>query len=221
MKQGICYLVCAGRNTGLDFTPTANDYVIAVDGGLRYLEEARITPNLIIGDFDTLGYCPTHSNVVRLNPQKDETDTLAALKEGILEGFSQFHLCCGTGGRIEHTIANIQLLAFLSQNGRQGFLHDGENVLTTITDCQLTLPRRDQGFLSVFSHSDECQGVNLHGLKYELNNAFLRSTFPLGISNEFKGMESSISVKKGTLLLVLPRDILPGIRILPSLAKSP
>ena len=98
MKQGICYLVCAGKNTGLDFTPTANDYVIAVDGGLRYLEEARIKPNLIIGDFDTLGYCPTHSNVVRLNPQKDETDTLAALKEGILEGFSQFHLYCGTGG---------------------------------------------------------------------------------------------------------------------------
>lgn len=213
MKQGICYLVCAGRNTGLDFTPTANDYVIAVDGGLRYLEEARIKPNLIIGDFDTLGYCPTHSNVVRLNPHKNDTDTLAALKEGILEGFSQFHLYCGTGGRIEHTIANIQLLAFLSQGGRQGFLYDGDNVLTAITDYQLTLPRRDRGFLSVFSYTNECHGVNLRGLKYELNNAVLHSTFPLGISNEFKGIESSISVKKGTLLLVLPRDILPRLQM--------
>lgn len=208
MKQGICYLVCAGRNTGLDFTPSAKDFVIAVDGGLRYLEEARITPNLIIGDFDTLGYCPIHPNVVRLNPQKDDTDTLAALKEGIREGFSQFHLYCGTGGRIEHTIANIQLLAYLSQSGMQGFLYDGDTFLTAITDCQLTLPRRSQGFLSVFSHTDKCYGVNLRGLKYELNDTVLHSTFPLGISNEFKGLESSISVKKGTLLLVLPRDIL-------------
>lgn len=206
MKQGICYLVCAGKNTGLDFTPTANDYVIAVDGGLRYLEEARIKPNLIIGDFDTLGYCPTHSNVVRLNPHKDDTDTLAALKEGILEGFSQFHLYCGTGGRIEHTIANIQLLAFLSGEGRQGFLHGGDVVLTAITDGTLLLPPREGGYLSVFSYSDRAEGVFLRGLKYELRDACLNSGFPLGTSNEFIGRESSISVREGTLLVVLPGD---------------
>ena len=187
MGQGICYLVCAGENTGLDFTLTANDYVIAVDGGFKVLEEAHITPDLVVGDFDTLGYCPTHPNVIRLNPRKDDTDTLAALKEGILEGFRCFHFYCGTGGRIEHTIANIQLLAFLS--------------------------RRESGFVSVFSYSEECQGVHLHGLKYELTDAVLHNTFPLGISNEFKGTESSISVRKGTLLVVFPKEVLGGLRL--------
>ena len=212
MEQGICYLVGAGENTGLDFVPRANDYVIAIDAGLRYLEEAHITPNLIVGDFDTLGYCPNHSNVIRLNPRKDDTDTLAALKEGILEGFSLFHLYCCTGGRLEHTIANVQLLAFLSQNGLLGFLHAKDCVLTAITDSGIQLPRRDAGFLSVFSYTDECQGVNLRGLKYELTNAVLRNTFPLGISNEFKGLQSAISVEKGTLLLVLPKDVLGKLR---------
>ena len=213
MGQGICYLVCAGENTGLDFTLTANDYVIAVDGGFKVLEEAHITPDLVVGDFDTLGYCPTHPNVIRLNPRKDDTDTLAALKEGILEGFRCFHFYCGTGGRIEHTIANIQLLAFLSQSGRQGFLHDGNSILTTITSSKLTISRRESGFVSVFSYSEECQGVNLHGLKYELTDAVLHNTFPLGISNEFKGTESSISVRKGTLLVVFPKEVLVGLRL--------
>lgn len=216
MAHGICYLVGAGENTGLDFTLSENDYVIAVDGGLTVLEKAHITPNLVVGDFDTLGYCPTHPNVIRLNPIKDDTDTLAALKEGILEGFNLFHFYCGTGGRIEHTIANIQLLAFLSQNGRQGFLHDGNSVLTTITNGKLTIPRKKAGLISVFSYTEECQGVNLQGLKYELTDAVLHSTFPLGISNEFKDTESSVSVRNGTLLLVLPKDVVGGLLYMPS-----
>lgn len=216
MEQGICYLVGAGENTGLDFTLTENDYVIAVDGGLTVLEEARITPDLVVGDFDTLGYIPVYPNVLRLNPIKDDTDTLAALKEGLRKGYSRFHLYCGTGGRIEHTIANIQLLAFLSQNGRLGFLHDGDSVLTAITDSRMTIPKKKDGFVSVFSYTNECQGVNLQGLKYELTDAVLHSTFPLGISNEFKDTESSVSVRKGTLLVVLPKDVVGGLLYMPS-----
>lgn len=211
MRQGICYITGAGSNYGLDFTPSAEDCVIAVDGGLRYLEEAGISPDLIIGDFDTLGYCPEGPNVIRLDTRKDDTDTLAALKEGIRMGFSLFHLYGGTGGRIEHTIANLQLLAFLSREGRQGFLHDRDTVLTAITDGAMVLPPREQGFLSVFSHTDRAEGVFLRGLKYELSDAVLTSTFPVGISNEFIGTESSVSVRKGTLLIVLPKDIIHQI----------
>lgn len=207
MEKGICYVIGAGENHGLDFAPSEDDFVIAVDGGLAYLEAANITPNLIIGDFDTLGYCPKQPNVIRLNPEKDDTDMLAALKEGIRMGFSVFHLYGGTGGRIEHTIANLQLLAYLSRDGRMGILHHRDSVITAITDATLTLPKRERDYLSVFSHTDCCEGVYLRGLKYELSDAKLESTFPLGISNEFKGTESSISVRRGTLLIVLPKDI--------------
>lgn len=208
MEKGICYVIGAGENYGLDFSPCPGDYVIAADGGLRHLEAAGIIPDLIIGDFDTLGYCPDSPNVIRLHPEKDDTDTLAALKEGIREGYTIFRLYCCTGGRIEHTIANLQLLAFLSGNGMQGFLQDRDTVLTTITDGSLSLPERGQGFLSVFCHTEKAQGVFLRGLKYELTDAVLTSTFPIGISNEFIGKESSVSVRKGTLLIVLPKDIL-------------
>ena len=208
MENGICYVIGAGENHGLDFRPSPGDYVIAADGGLRHLEAAGIVPDLIIGDFDTLGYCPDAPDVVRLDPVKDDTDTLAALKLGIQKGYRAFHLYCCTGGRIEHTIANLQLLAFLSENGLQGFLHDKDSFLTAITDRTLELPEKEQGFLSVFSHTEQSLGVCLRGLKYELSDAVLTSTFPLGISNEFTGKPASISVAKGTLLLVLPKDIL-------------
>ncbi len=207
MEQGICYLIGAGTDTGLDFAPSAGDYVIAVDGGLRYLEKAGISPDLIIGDFDTLGYCPKGPNVIRLDTVKDDTDTLAALREGIRRGYSVFHLYGGTGGRIDHTIANLQLLAFLSREGRQGILHEGETVLTAITEGTLLLPPREAGYLSVFAYTDQAEGVSLQGLKYELTDACLSNTFPLGTSNEFVGTESSISVRKGTLLVVLPGDM--------------
>ncbi len=206
MGHGICYLVGAGKNTGLDFAPREDDFVIAVDGGLRYLEEASIPPDLIVGDFDTLGYCPEGPNVIRLDTMKDDTDTLAALREGIRRGYSVFHFYAGTGGRMDHTIANIQLLAFLSGEGRQGFLHGGDVVLTAITDGTLLLPPKEGGYLSVFSYSDRAEGVFLRGLKYELRDACLNSGFPLGTSNEFIGRESSISVREGTLLVVLPGD---------------
>lgn len=208
MRERICYITGAGENGGIDFVPSDDDYVIAVDGGLRYLEEANIDADLVIGDFDTLGYCPSHPNVIRLNPQKDDTDMLAAVREGIRMGFSVFHLYGGTGGRIDHTIANFQLLAFLSQNGRQGILMDRNCVITAITNGMLLFPETAQGYLSVFSYTEKSEGVTLCGLKYELSRAVLSNTFPIGISNEFMGVKSSVSVENGTLLVVFPKDLL-------------
>lgn len=213
MKNGICYIVGAGDNYGLDFTPTDNDFVVAADGGLRYLETADIFPDLIIGDFDTLGYCPEHQNVIRLSTEKDDTDMLAAVKEGLKAGFSSFHIYCGMGGRIEHTVANIQILAFLSQNGKQGFLFGKECVLATITDSSLELSAENQGYISVFSYSEKSEGVSLQGLKYELDNAAITSTFPIGVSNEFTGAKSFISVENGTLLIVFPKQKTGGLFI--------
>ena len=206
MTNGICYIIGAGENYGLDFTPTSNDFVIAADAGIRYLEQCGITANLIIGDFDSLNHIPTHPNTTVLNPEKDDTDMLAAVREGIKAGYSVFHIYCGMGGRLDHTIANIQILAYLSQNGMQGFLFGKDIVLTAITNQKIAFDKIPSGYISVFSYTEKAEGVNLHGLKYELNNATLTNTFPLGVSNEFIGKESSISVNSGTLLIVFPKE---------------
>lgn len=205
MEQKICYVVGAGENYGLDFAPRPGDMVIAADAGLQYLEQVGIEADLAIGDFDSLHFVPRHPCVMKLNAEKDDTDMAAAIREGVRAGYDLFHLYCGTGGRIDHTIANLQLLAELSQHGRQGFLFGQDSVLTAVTDGTLGFSRDAAGFVSVFSHSERSEGVFLKGLKYELADAVLTNTFPLGVSNEFTGQESTITVGKGTLLVVFPR----------------
>ena len=206
MKQGICYVIGAGENHGLDFFPQPEDYVIAADGGFAYLLEKGIQPDLLIGDFDSLCHQPEKVRIVALPCEKNETDTFAAVTAGINQGYDTFHIYCGTGGRREHTLANIQLLAYLSQNGKKGFLFGKENVITAITNSTLHLGAHHCGYVSVFSHSDKSTGVTLCGLKYALDCAEVCNHFPIGISNEFLDMPSTISVEKGTLLIVLPRS---------------
>lgn len=206
MNTKICYVVGAGDNYGLSFSPYPDDRVIAADAGLRYLQESGMTADLVIGDFDTLNFKPQHPNVIALNTEKDDTDMLAAVREGINAGYDLFHIYCGTGGRIEHTIANIQMLSWLSQNGKQGFLFGQDCIMTVITNTTLSFSQNTSGFVSVFSYSEKSEGVYLKGLKYELDNAVLSNTFPIGVSNEFVGIESEITVKNGTLLIVFPKE---------------
>ena len=206
MKERICYVVGAGENFGLDFHPATGDLIIAADAGLRYLEEQGIRADLVIGDFDTLKYIPGHSNTIALNAEKDDTDTLAAVREGIRAGYTSFHIYCGTGGRIDHTMANLQVLAYLSVNNMRAFLFDNGTVITAITNGSLCFGKIPCGYVFVFSCSEKAEGVTLCGLKYELNNATLTNTFPVGVSNEFIGRESSISVSSGTLFIVFPKE---------------
>lgn len=206
MKDKICYIVGAGENYGMDFRPVKGDFVIAADAGLCYLEEQGVRADLVIGDFDTLKCIPKHPNTIVLSAQKDDSDMLAAIREGVRAGYTSFHIYCGTGGRIEHTIANLQVLAYLSENHMRGFLFDEDAVITAITDDRLCFEKIPCGYISVFSCSAKAEGVTLCGLKYELNNTTLTNTFPIGLSNEFIGRESSISVNNGTLFIVFPKE---------------
>jgi len=205
MDKQICYIIGAGEFHGFDAVPKSGDYVIAVDGGLRYLEQEGIAADLVIGDFDTLCYIPKHPNVITLSREKDDTDTLAAVREGLKLGFDTFWFHGCTGGRIEHTLANIQTLAHLSQIGKQGFLFDKDSVMTTLTNGSRSFSAHRNGFISVFSLSNQSKGVCLKGLKYELNDAVVESHFPIGVSNEFVGKAGEVSVQNGTLLIVFPR----------------
>lgn len=211
LEAGICYIVGAGENFGMDFQPAPEDFVIAADAGLSHLAQAGIAADLVVGDFDTLNAAPRHPNVIALSAEKNDTDMLAAVREGMKAGYAVFCIYGGTGGRIEHTLANLQVLAFLSENGRQGFLVDRDSVMTAITNGKISFGKIPFGYVSVFAHSEKAEGVCLRGLKYELDGAILTNLFPLGVSNEFIGGESSISVENGTLIIVFPRKNLDGM----------
>lgn len=200
--MSICYIVGAGECKSLDFTKTDGDLVIAADGGYKYLEAVGIKPDIVIGDFDSLDSAPDAERVIKLMPEKDITDTYAAISEGIKAGYNCFHIYGALGGRIEHTLANIQLVAALSEKNIEARIIDGSSVITAVSSGTLKFSSAYKGYISVFSHSDKCCGVCLRGLKYPLENADLCNVFPLGVSNEFIGMESEIIIGSGTAIVV-------------------
>ena len=203
--ENICYIVGAGEDYGLDFVPKEQDLVIAADGGYRVLTEAGIHPDLVIGDFDSLGAAPQEDQVITLPTVKDVTDTWAAIELGKERGYRRFFLYGCTGGRFEHTMANIQTAAALAQDGMECRIFDKTQIIAALSGGTMTFGADKSGFLSVFSHTDRCTGVTLKGLKYELEDAQLSNTFPLGVSNEFLGKPSAVTVETGIAILIFDR----------------
>ena len=197
-----CFLYCAGDYYDAFITPGEGDIKVAVDGGLRLCEKLGMTPDCIIGDFDSLGRVP--QNAIVLPREKDDTDTLAACKRYLAAGVKRFYLLGAVGGRDEHTFANIQLLRFLAENGAQGFMFGNGCCFTVIKDGEVTFSEEYTGYISVFSLSDKT-GVSIKGLKYELDGATLSSSYPVGISNEYMGVSAKICATGGTLLLMFDR----------------
>lgn len=180
-----------------------NAFVIAADGGYKKCLEWDITPDLLIGDFDSLGAVPGFNGAtVRLPAEKDVTDTDAAVSEALRAGCKSFLFYGCTGGRPDHTIANIALLKRLSSRGIMARLYGKGHIYTAVTDGALALGAENSGYISVFSLSEKSFGVYEKGLKYSLDNAVLSSDFALGVSNEFTGSPVYISVQNGTLLCV-------------------
>ena len=204
MNRNICYIVGAMSLTpDLRPYPVQGDYVIAADRGFDSLVAYGVRPDLAVGDFDSLGHRPNHPNVIQLPAEKDDTDMVFALRKGLELGYRRFVLLGGVGGRLEHTLGNLQLLDWLACQGGQGFLAGEKTAATCIRDgMSVTFPPSMTGYLSVLSNSGRAEGVDLTGLKYPLNGYTLTGSFPLGVSNQFLGQEASVSVKQGSLLLI-------------------
>lgn len=201
----VCHIIGAGDFSEKEILRNKNDIIIAADGGLKSLENIGITPDFVIGDFDSLHYQPESDNVITLPCEKDITDTQAAIEKGLTMGCNYFKIYGGTGGREEHTIANIQNLVKLSMSGYKGEIIDKNKIITVLHNGKLEFDKNHKGFISVFSHSDKSIGVNETGLKYALSNMTLTNFEPLGVSNEFIGEMAVVEVKNGTLLIIYDR----------------
>lgn len=199
-----CYIFGAGDVTPLRSRPASGDYVIAADGGWNACCAAQIVPDLLLGDFDSLGAVPDFAYVERVPVEKDDTDMLLAIKRGFALGHREFHLYGGMGGRrTDHTIANLQSLLYLAQRGAKGWLYGTGEIYTAIHNSAIVLPARTQGTLSVFCLGADACGVTIEGAQYEVKDAVLTADFPLGVSNRFAGKEIKVSVEQGSLLLGL------------------
>jgi thiamine pyrophosphokinase len=188
--------------------PSPGDFVIAADGGAAALQKSGITPDLFIGDFDSLpdGFVlPVdggESSIIRLPREKDDTDMLAAIKEGWKRGLRLFHIYGGLGGRLDHSIANIQCAAAIARRGGRAVLFGQNETLTVIHNCSINFESGLHGTISVFAVGGRALGVCENGLKYKLQGADLSPDHPIGVSNEFTGQPAAISVESGSLLIL-------------------
>lgn len=211
--QGRCIIVGAGDLTVGDFHIKEEDYIIAVDGGLSYCGALGIEPDLILGDFDSLSDGEREAviqlkqempdRILQLKPEKDDTDMLAALRIGLEKGFDTFHIYAGTGGRLDHTLANIQCLLFLKKNGATGYLIDGSGMILIICNEKVSFQESMEGYMSLFALGKEAKGVTIENMKYELQGYTLTNDYPIGISNEFIGKQGSVTVEEGEVVCIL------------------
>lgn len=184
-----------------------DDYIICADGGYAHAAAAGITPDLVVGDFDSLdGQVAPGVPVEHVPAEKNDTDTMLCLKRGLEKGCDEFIIAGGLGGRLDHTIANLQTLAYGCERGCFVLLADSRNLVTMTGPDTVQIPRVNGYKLSVFAYGGAAEGVCERGVKYPLDGARLESTFPLGVSNEFSEETATISCQSGRLLIVLSRD---------------
>lgn len=204
-----CIIIGAGDYLGCPLQIKSGDFIIAADGGFLYCEKMGIKPDLAVGDWDSLSIRPTDCQILDLPVEKDDTDTLAAIKTGLEKGCGEFHILFGTGGRIDHTLANMQCLVYLAGLGKRGFLYGEKQVITAIKNSTVSFSEKAEGDISVFAADGTALGVSETGLKYGLDDAAVTCGFPIGVSNSFVGEKSRISVADGTLYIIFPIGEMP------------
>lgn len=202
--MGSCLIFCAGGFDGLIEPIQSGDYLLAADGGLLHLQQLSLAPNGIIGDFDSLGYIPEHATVFPV--EKDDTDSMLAVRQGLQMGFDRFLLYGSLDGpRLDHTVANFQTLQFLADRGAEGWLIGNRYIATVVKNGALTFDPGAQGILSVFCMGADATGVSIRGTQYALDHGTLTPGFPLGVSNHFTGAQAVITVENGSLLVLYDR----------------
>lgn len=178
-----------------------NSFVICADKGYEYAKQLKITPNLIIGDFDS-AKLPDFVNVKKFPKEKDDTDLMLAIKESIALGYLDITVCCGFGGRLDHTIGNIQAMAYITAHGGIGRMLSANEELSLITPGKYYFKNKNGFSLSIFSYTEESKGITIKGTKYTLENGSLKQSFPLGISNEIVDEQCEISFTDGLLIVI-------------------
>lgn len=203
----ICCIFAGSPESGIPCLPPPEDaFLLCADSGLRHCEALGLQPDLVLGDFDSLGSIPDAFPHITAPVEKDDTDTMLAARYAISHGCSEVRIYGAFGGRFDHTFANLQTLRFLHENGVQGMLI-GTNDIAALQGCGTVRYPKRKGFLfSVFAFTEECIGVTLCGTYYPLEDAVLTPAFPIGVSNRITDAFAEVTCKSGILLTVYSKE---------------
>ena len=179
-----------------------DDFNVFCDSGLRHQEWLGIEPHLIVGDFDSHDDPHLEAETIALPREKDDTDTVFAVKEALKRGFDDFLLLGVVGGRLDHTLGNLSILLMLHRQGKRALLVDNYSEMEIVSKGPAFIDDSFP-FFSLLNISGTAEGITVEGAKYPLRNAEIQCTYQYGISNEvLPGRQARVSVEKGELLLV-------------------
>ena len=205
MKQAVIFAGAPVQPALQPPVPQADLYLCA-DAGVRLAQALGIVPDRIMGDFDSLGNVPAGENVEAFSPEKDDTDILLAAKYALSAGCSRLIFYGALGGRLDHMVANLQMLRFLADRNAQGILVDHAHWITLQRGGTASYPRREGMYFSLFAMTERCEDVTLEGVAYPLCHGVFSNAFPLGVSNEILAKTAKVTVGKGDLLVMYAKD---------------
>lgn len=215
-----CLILTGGildlKFAGLYLKTESFDKLIAVDGGVEYAKVLGLTPDYIVGDFDTLNpeiaaeYHRFPHIVWEVHkPEKNETDTELAVSRAAAIGCDEVVLLGATGGRLDHTLGNLQLLYACLQRGIRGYLIDPQNKIYLLDQKHTFKSRELWGqYISFLPLSEVVEGITLTGFRYPLDDKTIRKGEEVGlcISNELKAESGVIVFHNGVLICVESHD---------------
>ena len=183
----------------------ADDYVVFCDSGLKHLEHLQVLPSLIVGDFDSHENPHLDVETIVLPCEKDDTDTVYAVKEAINRGFDDFLLIGVVGARLDHTLGNVSILLYLDSLGKKGSIIDDYSEMEIVSDEPVSIC--DQySFFSLLNITGCAKGITITGAKYPLDGGEITCEYQYGISNEvLPGKTAQVAVASGKLLLIKVR----------------
>ena len=182
-----------------------DDFIVFCDSGLKHLEALQVNPGLIVGDFDSHDNPHLDVETIVLPCEKDDTDTVFAVKEAIKRGYNEFLLIGVIGARLDHTLGNVSILLYLDSLGKKGTIIDDYSEMEIVSSEPVYI---DDSFayFSLLNIYGIAKGITIENAKYPLNNAEITCEYQYGVSNEVTpGMTAKVTVKEGKLLLIKDR----------------
>lgn len=178
-----------------------DDFIVFCDSGLKHLNALQVQPGLIVGDFDSHDNPHLNVETIVLPCEKDDTDTVFAVKEAIKRGFDDFLLIGVVGARLDHTLGNVSSLLYLDSLGKKGYIIDDYSEMEIVSNKPAYI-ENSFSFFSLLNISGTAKRVTIKNAKYPLNDGEISCEYQYGISNEVVGEIAEISIREGKLLLI-------------------
>jgi len=183
----------------------ADDYIVICDSGLKHLDALQVRPGLIVGDFDSHDNPNLDVETIVLPCEKDDTDTVFAVKEAIRRGYEDVLLIGVVGARLDHTLGNVYILEYLDNLDKKGFIIDDYSEMELVSR-QTAYIVDSFRFFSLLNITGIAKGITVKNAKYPLKDAEITCGYQYGVSNEvLPGMRAEVTVKEGKLLLIKDR----------------